>query len=82
MAIVKALLAASPYLLRYSFDYDGLNAPETITVTNAQLLADLGLGTPLRDFLDVSGLTSPQCHTRYNSPSFAIYLVYRHTYDR
>jgi hypothetical protein len=75
MAIVKELLAATDYLLRYSFDYDGLDAPETIIVTNAQLLADLGthLGSPLRDFLNVSGLTTPQCHARYNSSSFAIY---------
>src|SRR5512147_1703307 len=75
MAIVKAVLAATPYLLRYSFDFDGIN-PESITVSNAEILADLGaeLGTPLRNFFNVSGLTSPQCHAIFNGPSFALYM--------
>lgn len=72
MTITRALLASSQCLLRYSFDYDGISAPESMTVTHAQLLADMQKSGPLYRFFNVSGLTDPETHVRFNDARLEI----------
>ena len=63
MATAVTRVAVSTHLLRYLFVYDGAAPPETVTRTNAQLLADMQPG-PLRALFNVAGLSAVEARNR------------------
>lgn len=75
MAATLTLKAASPYALKYEYNYDGLGGAnsEDITVTQAQMLSDSVAG-PLRDALTAAD-TDPEWTALPDSAAISLYVT-------